>query len=114
MMAINERPAVDAQLAARHLLSPDAPYDGSGHLRAVAAQFALTALYHFLFVTLTLGLSLLLGVIETLYVMTGRRIWRAYDAVLGFDPRGPSIRPCQGSATFVRIGKERIESGTVA
>jgi hypothetical protein len=58
-------------------------HDGSGHRRAVAAQFALTALYHFLFVTLTPGLSLLLGVIETLYVMTGHRIWRAYDAVLG-------------------------------
>ena len=39
-------------------------------------QFALTALYHFLFVPLTLGLSILLGVMESVYVMTGRRIWR--------------------------------------
>ncbi|CEK09988.1 cytochrome ubiquinol oxidase subunit I [Legionella hackeliae] len=39
-------------------------------------QFALTALYHFLFVPLTLGLSLLLAIMETLYVMTGREIWR--------------------------------------
>jgi cytochrome d ubiquinol oxidase subunit I len=39
-------------------------------------QFALTALYHFLFVPLTLGLSLLLGIMETVYVMTGRAIWR--------------------------------------
>ncbi len=39
-------------------------------------QFALTALYHFLFVPLTLGLSLLLAIMETVYVMTGRRIWR--------------------------------------
>src|ERR1700684_3442125 len=39
-------------------------------------QFAITALYHFLFVPLTLGLSILLGIMETVYVMTGREIWR--------------------------------------
>lgn len=39
-------------------------------------QFAVTALYHFLFVPLTLGLSILLGIMETVYVMTGRTIWR--------------------------------------
>jgi cytochrome d ubiquinol oxidase subunit I len=39
-------------------------------------QFAVTALYHFLFVPLTLGLSLLLAVMESVYVMTGRPIWR--------------------------------------
>ena len=39
-------------------------------------QFALTAMYHFLFVPLTLGLSLLIAVMESVYVMTGRTIWR--------------------------------------
>ena len=39
-------------------------------------QFALTAMYHFLFVPLTLGLSLLLAIMETVYVMTARPIWR--------------------------------------
>src|SRR6266481_6289297 len=39
-------------------------------------QFAVTALYHFLFVPLTLGLSLLLAIMESVYVMTGREIWR--------------------------------------
>ena len=39
-------------------------------------QFAVTALYHFLFVPLTLGLSLILLVTECVYVMTGRTIWR--------------------------------------
>ncbi len=39
-------------------------------------QFAITALYHFLFVPLTLGLSVLLAIMETVYVMTGRTIWR--------------------------------------
>jgi cytochrome d ubiquinol oxidase subunit I len=39
-------------------------------------QFALTALYHFLFVPLTLGLSFLLAIMESVYVMTGRDVWR--------------------------------------
>ena len=39
-------------------------------------QFALTAMYHFLFVPLTLGLSILVAMMETVYVMTGRTIWR--------------------------------------
>ena len=39
-------------------------------------QFALTALYHFLFVPLTLGLSVLIAMMETVYVMTRRTIWR--------------------------------------
>jgi cytochrome d ubiquinol oxidase subunit I len=39
-------------------------------------QFALTALYHFLFVPLTLGLALLLAIMESVYVMTGRTVWR--------------------------------------
>ncbi len=39
-------------------------------------QFALTALYHFLFVPLTLGLSVILAIMETTYVMTGKAIWQ--------------------------------------
>src|SRR5690554_4989368 len=39
-------------------------------------QFALTAMYHFLFVPLTLGLSLIMAIMESVYVMTGRDIWR--------------------------------------
>ncbi len=39
-------------------------------------QFALTALYHFLFVPLTLGLSIIVAIMETVYVMTDRPIWR--------------------------------------
>jgi cytochrome d ubiquinol oxidase subunit I len=39
-------------------------------------QFGLTALYHFLFVPLTIGLSILLAVMESVYVMTGRTVWR--------------------------------------
>ncbi|MCT8612276.1 cytochrome ubiquinol oxidase subunit I [Glaesserella parasuis] len=39
-------------------------------------QFALTALYHFLFVPLTLGLSFVLVVMETLYVTTGNEVYK--------------------------------------
>lgn len=39
-------------------------------------QFASTAMYHFLFVPLTLGLSWILVIMETVYVMTGRSIYR--------------------------------------
>jgi cytochrome d ubiquinol oxidase subunit I len=39
-------------------------------------QFALTAMYHFLFVPLTLGLSFMLVIMESIYVITDRDIWR--------------------------------------
>ena len=46
-------------------------------------QFALTALYHFLFVPLTLGLSFMLVIMESIYVMTGREIWRTVTRFWG-------------------------------
>jgi cytochrome d ubiquinol oxidase subunit I len=39
-------------------------------------QFAATALYHFLFVPLTLGLSFLLVIMESVYVMTGKEVYK--------------------------------------
>jgi len=46
-------------------------------------QFALTALYHFLFVPLTLGLSFMLVIMESIYVMTKRPIWRTVTRFWG-------------------------------
>jgi cytochrome d ubiquinol oxidase subunit I len=40
------------------------------------AQFALTAMYHWLFVPLTLGLSFIIAFMETLYVRTGNPEWK--------------------------------------
>ena len=40
------------------------------------AQFALTAIYHWLFVPLTLGLAVIMGIIETIYYRTGKPFWR--------------------------------------
>lgn len=39
-------------------------------------QFAATTIYHFFFVPLTLGLSLLVAIMETIYVSTGREIYK--------------------------------------
>ena len=39
-------------------------------------QFAATAMYHFLFVPLTLGMVWLLVIMETVYVMTGKTVWK--------------------------------------
>ncbi|MFC0665705.1 cytochrome ubiquinol oxidase subunit I [Azotobacter chroococcum] len=39
-------------------------------------QFAMTALYHFLFVPLTLGMTFLLAIMESVYVMTGKQVYK--------------------------------------
>lgn len=39
-------------------------------------QFALTAMFHFIFVPLTLGLTFLLAIMESVYVMTGKEIYK--------------------------------------
>jgi cytochrome d ubiquinol oxidase subunit I len=40
------------------------------------AQFALTAIYHWLFVPLTLGLAVIMGIMETCYYRTKKRFWK--------------------------------------
>jgi len=39
-------------------------------------QFAMTALYHFIFVPLTLGLAFILAIMETTYVISGKEIYK--------------------------------------
>jgi cytochrome d ubiquinol oxidase subunit I len=39
-------------------------------------QFAVTTVYHFFFVPLTLGLSILVAIMETIYVRTGREVYK--------------------------------------
>jgi cytochrome d ubiquinol oxidase subunit I len=39
-------------------------------------QFALTAMYHWIFVPLTLGLAIIIAIMETLYVKTGNPEWK--------------------------------------
>ena len=39
-------------------------------------QFAVTAMYHFIFPPLTIGLSFIIAIMESAYVMTGRDVWR--------------------------------------
>ncbi|MDR2390033.1 MAG: cytochrome ubiquinol oxidase subunit I, partial [Tannerellaceae bacterium] len=40
------------------------------------AQFALTAIYHWLFVPLTLGLGIIQAIMETIYYKTGKEFWK--------------------------------------
>ena len=40
------------------------------------AQFALTAIYHWLFVPLTLGLAIIMGIAETCYYRTKKEFWK--------------------------------------
>lgn len=40
------------------------------------AQFALTAMYHWLFVPLTLGLGVIQAIMETIYYKTGNKFWK--------------------------------------
>ncbi len=40
------------------------------------AQFALTAIYHWLFVPLTLGLAVVMGIVETCYYRTRKEFWK--------------------------------------
>lgn len=45
------------------------------------AQFALTAIYHWIFVPLTLGLAVIMGIMETMY----------YRTVMSFGNAPPSF-----------------------
>ena len=40
------------------------------------AQFALTAIYHWLFVPLTLGLAVIMGIMETIFYRTKNEFWK--------------------------------------
>lgn len=46
-------------------------------------QFALTAMFHFLFVPLTIGMSCLLAIMESIYVLTGKQIYQDMTRFLG-------------------------------
>lgn len=39
-------------------------------------QFAMTAMYHFIFVPLTIGLAFLLAIMESVYVLTGKEVYK--------------------------------------
>ena len=45
-------------------------------------QFALTAMYHFLFVPLTLGMAFLLAIMETVYVLSGKQIYKGASCLV--------------------------------
>ena len=48
----------------------------AGTINWSRAQFALTAIYHWLFVPLTLGLAIIMGIAETIYYKHGDAFWK--------------------------------------
>ncbi len=70
------------------------------------AQFALTAIYHWLFVPLTLGLGLIMSIMETLYYRSGDAFWRR---VTQFWQRLFGINFAMGVATGIIL---EFEFGT--
>lgn len=48
-------------------------------------QFAITTIFHFFFVPLTLGLSIFVAILETKYVRSGDEMYKKNGKVLGED-----------------------------
>ena len=46
-------------------------------------QFAITTIYHFFFIPLTLGLSIIVALMETFYVRTGREVFKTMTKFWG-------------------------------
>ena len=73
------------------------------------AQFALTAIYHWLFVPLTLGLALIMGIMETIYANISDAAKR-YNATVGGNDdyvAGANI------AGFERVAEAMMAQGLV-
>lgn len=53
------------------------------------AQFALTAMYHWIFVPLTLGITFIIAIMESIYVKTGKEEWakitRFWTTIFGIN-----------------------------
>ena len=82
----DQRVPVDVDAAASQMLG-ERPVPASASPRSESViseqlvdlsrlQFAATAMYHFLFVPLTIGMVWLLVIMESVYVMTGNVIWK--------------------------------------
>ena len=71
-------------------------------------QFALTAMYHFLFVPLTLGMAFLLAIMETVYVLSGKQI---YKDMTKFWGKLFGINFALGVATGLTMGSSSGQTG---
>ncbi len=73
------------------------------------AQFALTALYHWLFVPLTLGLTWIIAIMETIYYRTGDPQWKKNDQILDETLRNKlRCRRGYGADPRIRIRNELV------
>ena len=46
-------------------------------------QFALTSIYHWLFVPFTLGMTVIVAILEWTYVSTGKEVYKKNGKILG-------------------------------
>jgi len=53
--------------------SADSVADITSGVNWARAQFAMTIMFHFLFVPITLGMSVLVAIMETMYYKTGKK-----------------------------------------
>lgn len=60
------------------------------------AQFALTAIYHWLFVPLTLGLAVIMGISETCYYRTNKPFWKHVTRFCLVDSRSQRLDAVSG------------------
>ncbi len=71
-------------------------------------QFGATAMFHFLFVPLTLGLSWILVIAESAYVMTGKVI---YKDITRFWGKLFGINFVMGVTTGITLGSSSVPTG---
>ena len=65
------------------------------------AQFALTAIYHWIFVPLTLGLAVIMGIMETMYYRTGDEFWKRTAKFLNLSSEPTGVTTAGLWATFL-------------
>ena len=70
-------------------------------------QFAITTVYHFFFVPLTLGLSILVAIMESIYVRTGdedyKRMTKFGQVIPDQLCHGGGDRDCSGISVWYEL-----------
>ena len=59
-------------------------------------QFATTSIYHFLFVPVTIGLSFLVAILQTVWHRSGNPVHRPLTKMFGGTAMCMSVRPANG------------------
>ena len=86
----------------------------AGSINWARAQFALTAIYHWLFVPLTLGLAVIMGIAETCYYRTQKTFWKDtakfWQKLFGINFAMGSLRVSSLNLSLVPTGQTTLGS----